>query len=398
MRHRSINRNSAVASGSSFFNGWRSTPGTTPLTSQLILLISTTTTKVEIGSNAARLRLRSLTCSTGQPPSVRMDDEGATTSAAPPHSFSHLGCVTAKRFSLRLAVCAPAPVTHLPGSASGACFAGSHSPWPLPFAPPAPRRSRPLCSSASQLIWQSLTSRDRASSATAPHLPDADRRQLPNGRSRDLPVPAQGASAHARFFDHAGSFGPCDGASETCCLPHSKRRRHPGIGFRGSMAGLCPPLPTLRRRPRGRQRTARGRCRSLLLHRSGLAPPTPCRSPGALRVSHAQPRSLVSVGYVQLCARGAVSAADHPPLLSHTKSFFGAATTRATAVGDGATSTAAHTKNKTDREAYNGCCPCGHRHSAVCLCVYIDETMRGDSVVRVKRHNGPVGGHSVVSC
>src|SRR6266545_4343958 len=88
MRHRSINRNSAVASGSSFFNGWRSTPGTTPLTSQLILLISTTTTKVEIGSNAARLRLRSLTCSTGQPPSVRMDDEGATTSAAPPHSFS----------------------------------------------------------------------------------------------------------------------------------------------------------------------------------------------------------------------------------------------------------------------------------------------------------------------
>src|SRR5262249_21612989 len=89
MRHRSINRDRAVASGSSFFNGWRSTPGTTPLTSQLVLLISTTTTKVEIGSNAARLRLRSLTCSTGQPPSVRMDDEGATTSAAPPHSFSH---------------------------------------------------------------------------------------------------------------------------------------------------------------------------------------------------------------------------------------------------------------------------------------------------------------------
>ena len=23
--------------------------------------------------------------------------------------------------------------------------------------------------------------------------------------------------------------------------------------------------------------------------------------------------------------------------------------------------TEAHTKNKTDREAYNGCCPCGHR-------------------------------------
>jgi hypothetical protein len=64
----------------------------------------------------------------------------------------------------------------------------------------------------------------------------------------------------------------------------------------------------------------------------------------------------------------------------HTAPVIDAATPRATAVGDGATSRAVHTKNKTDREAYNGCCPCGHRHSAVCLCVYIDETMRGDSV------------------
>ena len=37
--------------------------------------------------------------------------------------------------------------------------------------------------------------------------------------------------------------------------------------------------PTASRTPR----TARGRCGSLLLHRSGLAPPTPCRSPGARR-------------------------------------------------------------------------------------------------------------------
>src|SRR5262249_43989236 len=119
------------------------------------------------------------------------------------------------------------------------------------------------------------------------------------GQTWDLPVPVQGASAHARFFDHAGPFGPCDGASETCCLPRSKQRRRPRIGFRGSMAGLCPPLPTLRRRPYGRQRTARGRCGSLLLHRSGLAPPHPCRSPGALRVLHAQPRSPLSVAHIR---------------------------------------------------------------------------------------------------
>ncbi len=46
---------------------------------------------------------------------------------------------------------------------------------------------------------------------------------------------------------------------------------------RGSMAGLCAPLPTLRHSPRGLRRTARGRCGLLLLHRSGLSPLTLCR-------------------------------------------------------------------------------------------------------------------------
>src|SRR4029077_9488274 len=48
------------------------------------------------------------------------------------------------------------------------------------------------------------------------------------------------------------------------------------------MAGLYAPPPTLRRRPRGRLRTDRGRRGLLLLHRRGLSPHTPCQSPGAL--------------------------------------------------------------------------------------------------------------------
>src|SRR5258708_1861678 len=48
------------------------------------------------------------------------------------------------------------------------------------------------------------------------------------------------------------------------------------------MAGLYAPLPTLRSHPRGGLRTDRGRRGLLLLHRSGLSPHTPCRSPGAL--------------------------------------------------------------------------------------------------------------------
>src|ERR1019366_8397929 len=54
---------------------------------------------------------------------------------------------------------------------------------------------------------RSQTSRARASSATTPRLPDAGLRNPPAGQTRDLPVPAQRASTHARVCDHAGSGG-----------------------------------------------------------------------------------------------------------------------------------------------------------------------------------------------
>src|SRR3954468_23351660 len=110
-------------------------------------------------------------------------------------------------FAVRLAVRVPAPVTRLPGPVPGACFAEPRSPWSPSLAPPAPPRLAPLCSSASQLLRRGQTSRLRASSATASRLPDADRRRPSAGRTRDLPVPVQRASAHARVLDHAGSGG-----------------------------------------------------------------------------------------------------------------------------------------------------------------------------------------------
>jgi hypothetical protein len=136
---------------------------------------------------------------------------------------------------------------------------------------------------APPLLWQSLTSPNRASVTTAPPLPTADRQ--PNrafGRPGDLRVPVQRACVHARFSDHAGLAKGSRWRSWTYCLPLHRQCRHPGsVFYRGSMAGLLVPLPTLRRHPRGCLRTAWGRCGSLLLHRSGLAPPTPRRSPGA---------------------------------------------------------------------------------------------------------------------
>src|SRR4051794_13323920 len=44
------------------------------------------------------------------------------------------------------------------------------------------------------------------------------------------------------------------------------------------MAGLCAPLSTLRRHPRGYRRMTRGQCGSLDLHCERLALSTPCRS------------------------------------------------------------------------------------------------------------------------
>ena len=180
----------------------------------------------------------------------------------------------------------------MPGSGSGACRSGSCSPWPLSpvqargrlLAPRSPPTVARPCSRGSPLLRQGPTSRGRASSARAPcAFPMRTRRPRACGQPRDLPVPAQGASAHARVSDRAGSSGGSRSRHPPCCLPLSRRRQHPEADFRGSMAGLCVPLSTLRHALAGRRRMTRGQCGSLLLHCSGLSPPTPCRSPGAPR-------------------------------------------------------------------------------------------------------------------
>jgi hypothetical protein len=201
-----------------------------------------------------------------------------------PAPGSHLRWVTAK-----LAVHAPARGTRWSGAGSGACRSGSCSPRPWSLAPrPPPTVARPR-SRGSSLLRQGPTSRGRTSSATAQCLPDADHTAPAGGQPRDLPVPAQGACAHARVSDRAGSSGGSRWRRPPCCLPLSRRRRHPEADFRGSMAGLCVPLSTLRRTPRGAPRMTRGRCGSLLLHRVGLSPTTPCRSPGAPRRGRKRP-------------------------------------------------------------------------------------------------------------
>jgi hypothetical protein len=90
-------------------------------------------------------------------------------------------------FPLPLSVRSIERMTRLPGSVSGAYRPFPRFPRSPPLAPPAPPVVARLCSSASQLLWWSVTSRVCSSPATAPRLPDMAAR--PPCQMRDLPVP-----------------------------------------------------------------------------------------------------------------------------------------------------------------------------------------------------------------
>jgi hypothetical protein len=144
-------------------------------------------------------------------------------------SMSSVGALVAViLFYLFARAVGPTPVTHFPISAPGACFVGPHSPRSPPLAPPAPPRTFPHCSSASQLLWRSVTSHVRAH------------------RLRFLSFPTR-TSAASRLWSATGSPGSrtrsvctCQGLrprrasralacrTRACCLPRRQRRRHLG--------------------------------------------------------------------------------------------------------------------------------------------------------------------------
>src|SRR6185295_2450036 len=101
-----------------------------------------------------------------------------------------------------LAVFAPAHCARLPGPVPGSCFAVASSPWPAPFALPAPPSSfrfqfqRRLCSQASSLLRVCPTSCFRSSSPYALRLLDATQ-ACPLGWLQALPVLAQVVSMPA---------------------------------------------------------------------------------------------------------------------------------------------------------------------------------------------------------
>ena len=67
--------------------------------------------------------------------------------------------------------------------------------------------------------------------------------QIHSGHARDLPVPVQGASAHARVSDHAGLGRTSRYRVRPCCLPRPIRRRHPGLKRLSRLNGWPVPSP-----------------------------------------------------------------------------------------------------------------------------------------------------------
>src|SRR6266513_5803540 len=89
-RHRCSSFSNALSSTASFFNGWRSTPGTIPATRQLDRLISMTAISVPFGSRAVRDRLRSVHFCMGRSIGSHQRRWNAI-SSPPPHSIFHHG-------------------------------------------------------------------------------------------------------------------------------------------------------------------------------------------------------------------------------------------------------------------------------------------------------------------
>jgi hypothetical protein len=124
-----------------------------------------------------------------------------------------------------------------------------------------------------------LTSRVRTSAATAPRLPAEDQDRIASLAGHETSrFPRKERPHMPGSPTHAGLSGTRARAPVRSCLPRSETRQHPGFDFfRGSMAGLCAPLPMLRRHPR--RYTAWGR--------GGLATPSSWRTctPYSLPVS-----------------------------------------------------------------------------------------------------------------
>ena len=221
---------------------------------------------------------------------------------------------------LLLDVPAAAHVACEPGSVSGACCAASDSPWPSAFPPPPPRlgphrnrtKARPpqLHALVRRLRWyyalvRLLVSVHLQISPSGFPLRPAALRQRADTRSpgsRARSFCACSRSPTARSPEQASPKPPAG-----CGLPHScTASALPSLSVFAAQYSACTyPCPTLRVRPRGRMRMARGQRDGLGLRCTTLAFATPRRFIPALATTLTQG---VPFSVFNLCASSSLSA------------------------------------------------------------------------------------------
>src|SRR4249919_1125 len=154
---------------------------------------------------------------------------------------------------------------------------GAHSPWPRPFAPPTPQQIALPCSPASQLLWPRPTSHARASSATAPRLPDADRRTRERTLNRrpDVGYPSFRRDPFARdvLLDPGGTAMPRITALHMLRSTIRTVSAPANSSFRGSITHPTQPLCTLRVRRHSRCATGLPPSANFSLGEPGWKPP-----------------------------------------------------------------------------------------------------------------------------
>ena len=107
------------------------------------------------------------------------------------------------------------------------------------------------------------------------HWPDA---RPPGSRAKSVRT--------CQVSDHAGPSGHSRSRARPCCLPRSETRRHRDLtSFAAQWLACALPCRRFAATLAGANARLGAEVVSLRLPRGGLAPPTPCRSPGALRLS-----------------------------------------------------------------------------------------------------------------
>ena len=239
---------------------------------------------------------------------------GTPITVRPPHrseraQFGHSApTLGGRRQALRLSVRGPAPVTCQPGSVSGACVAGPRSPWSRALAPPAPPPAARLCSSASQLLCRVRLLQIVHHRLRLLAFPMRTIRPVvlgtwpiqrsPGSRTRSVRT-CQGLRPR-RTGQALALARPSVLPSASITASASEMNNLSRLNG-WPMRSPTDASPTPSRMPR----TARGRCGLLLLHRGGLSPSTPCRSPGALSTLSVLSPSAALLRWVVRIARSA---------------------------------------------------------------------------------------------